>query len=58
MDSFDDEGAAGPGAGAGGVLAKGFGPSAVAVAFFDLADEANFAGGGDFFLESAEVRSL
>jgi hypothetical protein len=34
---------------AGGVLAEGHGPGAVAVAVFDLAVEANVAGGRDLF---------
>ena len=36
-------------------MAKGFGPGAVAVAVFGVADEAEFAAGGDFFFDAAEV---
>jgi hypothetical protein len=52
-DSYED--GAGAGAFAGGVLAQGFGPGAVAVAVFDLAQETEFAAGGKFFFQGAEV---
>jgi len=40
---------------AGGVLAEGFGPGAVAMAVIDFADESEFAGGADLFLETAKI---
>jgi hypothetical protein len=56
IDGLDDDGA-GAGAGTGGVLAKGFGPGAVAVAVLGFADETDFAGRCNFLSESAEVRA-
>jgi hypothetical protein len=52
-NSYQD--GAGGGAVAGGVLAKGFGPGAVAVAVVGFADEGEFAAGREFFFEAAEV---
>src|SRR5437763_1468240 len=51
------DGAAGGGAIAGGVLAIRFGPGAVAMAFFEMAINADVAGGGDFLFEGAKIRA-
>src|SRR5215471_14096724 len=40
---------------AGGVLTKGLGPGAIAVAIVGIADEGKFAGGSEFFFEAAKI---
>ena len=51
--SYEDR--PGGGAAAGGVLAEGFGPGAVAVAVVGVAQKRDFAAGGEFLFEATEV---
>src|SRR5947209_5805222 len=55
MLKWSGDGGAGGGAVAGGVLAEGFGPGAVAVGVICFAVEADVAAGGDLFSEAAQI---